>query len=133
MIVVLDANFLTVPAQFSIDIFSEAERLLEQRVEFVVLSSVVREIENKVTAAHNRTEVRAFKVAQELVSRCRVIEPDEVLQQYPVDTQLLHYTESVRGVLATNDKELRQRARNQGLPVLLLRGKKRLSVEGVVS
>jgi rRNA-processing protein FCF1 len=121
-----------VPAQFGIDIFSEAERLLEQRLDFVVLSSVLEEVNNKVSAQSNRTEARIFRVAQELSARCTVIDIEQSLQNHPVDTQLLIYTESVKGILATNDRELRARARSRGVPVLLLRGKKRLSLEGTV-
>ncbi|MCK4484004.1 MAG: hypothetical protein KAU89_04220, partial [Candidatus Thorarchaeota archaeon] len=39
---------------------------------------------------------------------------------------------SVKGALATNDKELRMKARERGIPVLLLRGKKRVVLEGSV-
>ena len=46
--VILDTNFLAVPAQFGVDIFSEIERVVERRVEFVLLESTVKEIELKM-------------------------------------------------------------------------------------
>jgi rRNA-processing protein FCF1 len=49
-----------------------------------------------------------------------------------VDDQLLEYAVSVKGALATNDRELRMRARERRVPVLLLRGKKRVALEGSV-
>ncbi|MCK5240727.1 MAG: hypothetical protein KAR33_14320 [Candidatus Thorarchaeota archaeon] len=51
----------------------------------------------------------------------------------PVDDQVLAYAQSVKGVLATNDKELRVRAKSNGVPVLILRGMKYLVLEGYVS
>ncbi len=61
--VVVDTNFMTVPSQFNVDVFSEAERVLERRVEFVVLSSVKKEIETRVRDARRGSDKRAFKIA----------------------------------------------------------------------
>ncbi len=128
---ILDTNFLTVPAQFGVDVFSEAERVLERRVEFVLLDSVIEEIKSKLERA-SRTETRIFRVALDLAERCTIVRTDSSLKGTPVDDQLLKYTKSVNGVLATNDRELRERATSQGMPVLLLRGKKYLALEGSV-
>ena len=133
LIVVIDTNFLLVPAQFAVDIFTEAERVLERNLDFVLLSSTLDELEQKLQAATNKTEIRHFKIAKELAKRCRIVESDEELVKLPVDDQVLAYTQSVRGVLATNDKELRVRARSNGVPVLILRGMKYLVLEGYVS
>jgi rRNA-processing protein FCF1 len=129
--VILDTNFLTVPTQFGVDIFSEAERVLERRVEFIILESVVNEIRARLENA-GKTESRTFKVALDLTERCRIVEIDQSLEDSIVDDQLLWYTTSVNGVLATNDKELRNRALERGIPVLMLRGKKHLELKGTV-
>ena len=129
--VILDTNFLTVPAQFGVDIFSEAERVLERGVEFILLDSVIEEIKSKLERA-SRTEARLFRVALDLAERCTIVSADTSLKSDPVDDQLLGYTKSVEGVLATNDRELRVRASSQGTPVLLLRGKNHLELEGSV-
>ncbi|MCK5152139.1 MAG: nucleotide-binding protein [Candidatus Thorarchaeota archaeon] len=133
LIVVIDTNFLLVPAQFVVDIFTEAERVLERNLDFVLLSSTLDELEQKLQAATNKTEIRHFKIAKELAKRCRIVESDEESMKTPVDDQVLAYAQSVKGVLATNDKELRVRARSNGVPVLILRGMKYLVVEGYVS
>ena len=133
LIVVIDTNFLLVPAQFAVDIFTEAERVLERNLDFVLLSSTLDELEQKLQAATNKTEIRHFKIAKELAKRCRIVESDEESMKTPVDDQVLAYAQSVKGVLATNDKELRVRARSNGVPVLILRGMKYLVLEGYVS
>lgn len=132
VLVVIDTNFIVVPAQFGVDIFTEAERVLERKVEFVVLSSAVDEIEKKMEEATKRTEKLQFRIAKDLIERCRVVDVDPNSKQVSVDSQLLDYASSVEGVLATNDRELRQRARAKGVPVLFLRGKKILMLEGTV-
>jgi rRNA-processing protein FCF1 len=130
--VVLDTNFIAVPAQFNVDIFSEAERLLERRIEFVVLSTALDELERKLSSPSSRTEERHFRIAKELVKRCTVIGPEDIPPLDAVDDQVLEYAQRVKGILATNDRELRKRARKAGVPVLMLRGRKQLALDGGV-
>ena len=130
--IVIDTNFLTVPAQFGIDIFSETERIIDRRLDFVTLTTAVAELDTKLAEASTIPEKRKFSIARELVSRCKGIDIDNTLAELSVDDQLLEYTVAVKGVLATNDKDLRNRAKKRGVPVLLMRGKKRIVLDGVV-
>lgn len=131
LVVVLDTNILTVPAQFSVDIFSEAERILERNVEFVVLDSVVTELERNLNISTGK-EGRWFKIALDLVKRCKIVKSTQVQQGTPVDERILEYAISCKGVIATNDRTLKERAISQGTPVLYLRGKKQLQLMGYV-
>ena len=130
--VIIDTNFLTVPSQFNVDIFSEAERLLDGRLQFVVLAGSLEEAKKKLQQATKVKEKRKFRVARELATRCEIVEPDKRIASLPVDDQILEYATSVSGVIATNDRDLRQRAIRNNIPVIYLRGKKRLSLEGIV-
>jgi uncharacterized protein len=131
IIVVLDTNILTVPAQFSVDIFAESERVIEGRVEFIVLRSVIQELEKKLDTVA-RTEKFKFRIALDLVNRCTIIEPEEFPSSSSVDDQVLEYAIATNGVLATNDRGLRERCIQKGVPVIFLRGKKRLELIGTV-
>jgi rRNA-processing protein FCF1 len=131
--VVIDTNFIAVPAQFGVDIFSEAERVLERKLEFEILSSSLDELDQKLKDTKNKTEVRHFRIAKELAKRCKTVEPLEDTLELPVDDQILLYTELINGVLATNDRELRSHARAKGIPVLILRSMKYLVLEGHVN
>lgn len=129
--VVLDTNFLTVPAQFGVDVFSEAERVLEQSIEFILLRSVLEEIQAKLTRSR-KTEKRMFTVALDLTNRCKIVDVDQSMRDLLVDDQLLEYVQTVHGVLATNDRELRERAAERKIPVLMLRGKNHLELRGSI-
>ena len=131
VIVVLDTNILTVPAQFSVDIFAESERVVERRIEFVILKSVIQELKRKLEGAV-RTEKFKFRIALDFVERCTIIGLDEITSGKPVDDQVLEYAFSVNGIVATNDKELREKSLERGVPVLFMRGKKRLELQGNV-
>lgn len=130
--VIIDTNFITIPAQFGVDIFTEAERLLEQNLEFVILSSALVELERKISSASNRTEERHFRIARNLVDRCTIVGPEGLPVADNVDDQLLRYAKDIKGILATNDRALRKKAKVIGVAVLYLRGKKQLALEGSV-
>ncbi|MFW9955868.1 MAG: PIN domain-containing protein [Candidatus Thorarchaeota archaeon] len=132
LVVVLDTNFIAVPAQFGVDIFSEAQRVLEQSLEFVILSSALDELEQRISSAKSKTEARDFRIARDLAERCRIEIIEPASEGKSVDDQLLEFAQLNSGVLATNDKELRRRARSAGVPVLLLRGRSHLVLDGTV-
>lgn len=125
--VVFDTNFLTVPAQFGVDIFTEAERILERKVTFIVLDSIIEELKRNLANTQGAEAVK-FRVALDLLERCNVVDYRGAL--VPVDDQVLEFCKSNNGILATNDRELRKRATAQGIPVLHLRSKKRLDLDG---
>jgi rRNA-processing protein FCF1 len=127
--VILDTNFLTVPVEFGIDIFSEIEKLLERKAEFLVLKSVQQEVAMNVSETGG-ANAQKFRVAQDLINRCTLTDTPDTLLPLPVDHQLIEYTLAINGVLATNDRELRKRARKSGISIIFMRGKKTLAYEG---
>lgn len=131
LIVVLDTNMLTVPAQFGVDIFAETERTLERSIEFVVLQSVVSELKRNLVN-ETRAGGQIFRIALDLVQRCRVVESGEPREGIPVDDEILRYAITYGAVIATNDKRLKERALSQGTPVLYLRGRKQLQLAGFI-
>jgi rRNA-processing protein FCF1 len=126
--VLLDTNFLLVPIRFGVDVFAEAERVLNQLVEFAVTSNVLGEVERLRSKGQPgfRGELDfALKVA----SRCRVIdvEPEE---GETVDDSIVRLAASRGYVVATTDAELRRRLREVGVKVLILRQKRYLQLVG---
>ena len=68
--VLLDTNFLTIPEQFKVDIFSEIDKICHFPYELCVLPQIVEEL--KFLAVDKQTKVadrRAAKVALQLISR----------------------------------------------------------------
>jgi hypothetical protein len=129
--VVVDTSFLLIPAEFGIDVFAESRRVLERSIEFILLTSVLQEIRKRTKLGVGPRDAK-FLIASDLAKRCRTVSIDSSMVGLPVDDQLLGYTMSIKGILGTNDRRLRERARERGLPVLLMRGKTRLVLEGSV-
>lgn len=117
--VLLDANALMMPFQFSLDLEGELRRLLGDP-EIRVPSSVLAELER---LGRTRGEARA---ALRLASRYPVIEVEG-----RGDEALLEAAQEHDAVVVTNDRGLRRRLRSANVPVIYLREKSRLAGEGL--
>ena len=122
--VLLDTNILMLIGR-GIDIFTQIEELLDTKPEYYVIEPVVRELE-KIVAHGGVKERKAAKLALELVKKkCRVIEvllsPDK-----SVDDLLLEIALRKGFIVATNDRELRRRLREAGIPEIYFREEKQL-------
>ncbi len=121
--VVLDSNFLLLPFQFDIDISSELDRLLDGAYEVCVTKGVIAELEglSRAKGIQGGRAEEALKMARKL----KLIESGGE----GVDEDLLQLAGN-GAVICTNDKALRERIRNKGSPVIYLRQKKYLALEG---
>ncbi|MBS7623320.1 nucleotide-binding protein [Candidatus Bathyarchaeota archaeon] len=124
--VALDSNFFFLPLTVRMDIFSETERLLPGRAQFIVIKPVREEIER---LSGRRSQLgRKAKFALRLLKRCEEI--GEVDAAGTVDDALVNYAKRHRVVVATTDRKLRKRLRDINVPVIYLRGRSRLELEG---
>jgi rRNA-processing protein FCF1 len=126
--VILDSNFLMIPFQFNLDIFQEIEFLLQKKVDFVVPSAVKNEL-TRISSRGGEGAPEA-SLALQLASRCRVVdvtlEPKET-----VDDAIIKASQKLGAVVATTDIDLKKRLRDINVPVVYLREKSKLEVEGV--
>jgi rRNA-processing protein FCF1 len=126
--VILDTNFLMIPFQFNIDVFQEIEYLLQKKVDFVVPSSVKSELTG--ISARGGEGAPEASLALQLASRCRVVEvtlnPGE-----SVDDAIVKASQKLGAVVATTDIELKKRLRDINVPVVYLRDKSKLEIEGM--
>jgi rRNA-processing protein FCF1 len=128
--VILDSNALFVSLQFRIDVFSELERLLNRRFELVLLSSVKRELEilaEKGSPKMRRDACYALKFAE----RCRLVEV-EASGSALVDDVIVEVAGEWGSAVFTNDKQLRKRLRDISVPVIYVRQKSRLEIDGLI-
>ena len=128
--VILDANFFFVPAQFTVDIFEELATVLNQRFEPVLLSSTLTELQGLCESSSLKTKRQALS-ALEFSKKCRFIEIEKSPSE-TFDDVILRVASEWKCPVATNDKELRKRLRSVMVPVVFLRQKRRLAVDGAV-
>ena len=126
--VILDSNFLMAPFQFHVDVFEELEYLLQKKIDFIVPSAV--KLELTTISSRGGEGAAEASLALQLASRCRVV--DVTLQpNETVDDAILKAAQNLTAVVATNDIELRKRLRDINVPVVYLRDKSKLEVEGI--
>ena len=126
--VILDSNFLMAPFQFHVDVFEELEYLLQKKIDFIVPSAV--KLELTTISSRGGEGAAEASLALQLASRCRVV--DVTLQpNETVDDAILKAAQKLTAVVATNDIELRKRLRDINVPVVYLREKSKLEVEGI--
>jgi len=121
---------LFVPLEFKIDIFSEVERLLNRNVSFVLLSQVKRELE--LLAAKESPKIRSEAAyALKLAEKCQyvTVNNDEKLR---TDDIIVKVAKAWNSPVFTNDSQLRRRLRDISVPVIYVRQKSRLEIDGLI-
>ena len=121
--VVIDTNFFMVPFQFNVDIISELEKVLPS-YKLTTPSFVINEL--KGLKNNNKGKIRLnANLALKLANSSKVeIKDISLLENETVDDALLRVSE----VLATNDIELKKRAKAKGITIVYLRQKNYIAV-----
>ena len=125
--VVIDTNFFMVPFQFNVDIITELEKSLPS-YKLTTPSFVINELKGLKKNNKGKTRLNA-NLALKLANSSKIeIKDISLLENETVDDALLRVSE----VLATNDIELKNRAKDKGITVAYLRQKKYIAVEGKI-
>lgn len=122
--VIADTSFLMIPGLFGVDVISELNRLVERRYVLVVPSPVVGELK-KLSKLGTSAERSAARLALALVKRGKVIEA-----RGSADEAVLAAASGGDCVAATTDAALRKGLRGLGVPVVFLRQKSHLALDG---
>ncbi len=128
--IILDSNALFVPIQFKIDIDAELATLLNRNFDLIVLSVVRRELE--ILAEKSPPKMRknaryALKLAEKYENVKTNGRPNATTDDVIVDT-----AKEWNAPVFTNDKQLRERLRDISVPVIYVRQKSRLEIDGMI-
>jgi rRNA-processing protein FCF1 len=126
--VILDSNFFFVPSQFQIDIFEELLNLLKKQFDPVLLSVTQQEILTMAKKGSPKMRKQA-SLARKLAQKCRIVQVKQGINESHDDV-VIRMAQKWKCPVATNDRKLRKRLRSKGIPVIFLRGKARLALEG---
>lgn len=112
-------------AQFNLDVARKLQELLPQ-YNYIVPSFIIKELENIHKRSRGKTQAAAsiaIKIADQEPLKIKNI---PLLKDESVDNALIRISE----VLCTNDRELRKKARRFKIPVIYLRQRKYLALDG---
>ena len=128
--VILDSNALFVPLEFKLDVFVEVEHLLNRNVDFVLLSPVKRELEQLATKDSPKIRRQAV-YALKLAEKCKYVAVDEG-EKLSTDDVIVKVAKAWNSPVFTNDKQLRSKLRDISVPVIYVRQKSRLEIDGLI-
>lgn len=122
--VILDTNFLLIPGQFMVDIFSEIERIMSEPFEMCMVDKSMVEL-NKIIATGKQKDRFAAKLALALAIQKNLKTLHSFMSQKSVDDIIVSKADSDTYV-ATQDKALRERLKEKGAKIIGLRQQKYL-------
>jgi uncharacterized protein len=128
--IILDSNALFVPFQFKVDIFAELDNLVDRSFELILLSPVRRELETLTQKGALKTRKNA-RFALEITERCTYFVTNYP-QNIPVDDVIVKVADKWGSPVFTNDRQLRKRLRDISVPVIYLRQKSHLEIDGMI-
>ena len=124
--ILLDTNFLLVPYQFKVDIFSEIDRIIIAKYELIVLDKTVDELE-KIVKNQKGRDREAAKFALKIIENKKPI-MIKAKSDKKTDDVILDYAIKEDYSVATQDKDLKRKLINHGIEVIVLRKKKFLTI-----
>ena len=122
--IILDTNFIMIPAQFKVDIYSEIDRICNFSYELYVIDKSLIELDTIIEHAKGR-EKAAARLAKAILEAKKPKTLKTTSKDY-VDNIIL----DLKGyIIATQDSELRSKLRKNGVQTIVLRQKRYLMLD----
>ena len=122
-VVLIDTNGFLNSGRFCLDIFDEVTAQLGA-CSFVIIPEIEDELRG--LGSGNGKDAAASRFALQLLERCAVLQAEEFSGS--VDDKIVCVAQEHRCYVVTNDRKLKERLLDQGTPVIVLRGRKKLEI-----
>ena len=121
--ILLDTNFLLIPAQFNVDIFSEINRIMLENYQLYILDKTIDELKKIIKDKKQKQKhKRAASLALQLI-KAKDLKILRTKQDLPVDDLIVN----LKGyIVATQDMGLKRRLKSKKVKIIILRAKKKL-------
>ena len=128
MKVIIDTNFLLIPAQFKVDIFTEIDRICNFDYKLYIIDKTIDELHNIIEKQKGRDK-DAAKLALSLINHkdLNIIHTNS--SKDIVDDLIVKEAQKEQLIVATNDKELKQKLANKAR-MIVLKSRKYLAFGG---
>ena len=115
--IILDTNFLLIPIQFKLDIFSEIDRICLFKYKLYIIDKTIDELK-EITKKQKGKHKLAARIALQLIKKKNI----SIIKtkQGKVDNLILELLNK-NCILATQDELLRKKALKKGTRVIFLR------------
>lgn len=127
--IILDSNAFFAQLELKIDIFEETKLLLNRNIELVLLSPVKHELELLAAKDSPKTR-REAAFALKLAEKCKYVAVENS-DKLSTDDVIVRVSKAWNSPVFTNDRQLRKRLKDISVPVIYVRQKSRLDIDGL--
>lgn len=126
--VIMDTNFIMIPTQFKVDIFSEIRRLMDEPYEICIYDASIDEL--SVLAKGNGKDATHAKTALKLIKQKNLKSLPNSIDETYVDNLILEGVTS-EDIVCTQDQALKRllKSRHDGIRLMSLKSKKYLGLD----
>jgi uncharacterized protein len=126
--IILDTNFLLIPGQFNVDIFSEIRRICDFNYELVVVPETIAELEALIGNSRSSGKDRkAAGLALQLLRKFKVIAAKNYRKVFKRADEAILDIADKRSLVATQDRELKRRLKGK-CRIIILRQRQYLQI-----
>ena len=124
--IIIDTNFLLIPIQFKVDIFSELDRICDFNYKLCIYENSINELKNII-----EKQIQKHKKAAELALKLIKLKNIEIIKsdEKDVDSLILENLDK-DAIIATQDANLKKELLKKNASVITLRQKKYLQFVG---
>ena len=122
--VIIDTNFLLVPFQFNVDIFSEISRICDFNYKLYIFDKTIEELE-KIIETGKGKDKRAAKLGLQMVKKFKI---SKIKTSKLVDDAIVDLCKKEKVIVATQDIGLRRRIKGK-CKLIVLRKKSYLEFQ----
>lgn len=125
--IILDTNFLLIPAQFNVDIFESIKELMDEAYELCVIDMIVDEL-HILTGKGSGKDKNAAKLGLALLEakNIKVLKTEKNLN---TDKMIVETAKQPDFIVATQDQGLKRDLKANNVKIIVLRQKKRVAFE----
>jgi len=139
-LIILDSNFILLPFQFKIDYFDEIRLNIEGKLRFIIFQQILDELEAKRRRESKHTKfIRLLENGLLYLNKNKekynieimedVKKEIETTDDFLIKAALKFQNIGQNVYIATNDSELRRKAKTLNINTIFLRQKRYLSIE----
>ena len=124
--IILDTNFLLIPGQFSVDIFTEIGRLMQEPYDLCIVDSTLDELGKIVEVASGKDRLAA-KLALKLLE-AKGVHHLKTEKNLNTDKLIVELAKRPGFIVATQDMALKRILKQNNVQLIVLRQKKYLKM-----
>ena len=124
--IILDTNFLMIPATLKVDIFEEIKRIMPELHELCIVDKTLDELNTIIKEQRGKYKMAA-SIGHQLVKQknIKVLKTEKNLN---TDKPIVNLAKGPDFIVATQDKALKDELKKKGVKLIVLRQKKYLAL-----